>query len=496
MPKAFTNTLSRVWFQEGGAGPSRSSTYHGNWKAGAISWDLGDITTIREPDPNSYNKFTRVARYRGEPGDPELPITARYTMQRSVLLKAARANCDHTLRVAMGECQNPQDSARGWDKLIVLEGASISSYGTEDIGALSPDENSPVNEEVPFTGLDLYEVTRLSFAEMGPTTVTREIAAVYVCDQQQCGACGVATDGCQVVLAVERGNAASPGLLPSVLYTRNGGGVWGKSNVTSMAANRSADFIFCAGSYAIVLSDDSVGMHYCTLADLLVGAPVWTAVTNGFVAAKGPVYAYSFGASDSWICGSGGYIYHTTNPTDSVTVSDAGNATTEDLNCIHGFDELNLVAVGAANAVVRTTNGGETWGSVTGPAVGVVLNTVWMRSATEWIVGAANGRAYYTLDGGVTWTEKGFSGSGTGSVRSIVFTTQSIGYMAHSTATPAGRLLRTIDGGNTWYVLPEGAGSIPANDYIGHLSTCDDPNIVFGGGLADNASDGFLVKAS
>ena len=153
--------------------------------------------------------------------------------------------------------------------------------------------------------------------------------------------------------------------------------------------------------------------------------------------------------------------------------------------------------VGVRNAVIYTTNGGESWASVTGPAPGVALNCVWMHSETEWFVGTAGGRLYYTRDSGTTWVEKTFSGSGAGQVRDIVFATPTVGYMAHDTATPAGRIFRSIDGGFSWYALPEGTGSIPANDHITSLAACsDNPNVLYGGGLGDNAVDGILVKAS
>lgn len=494
--QALINSFTRVWFSEGGTGPSRPRSYYGNWKPGSPSWDQGDLTTVYEPDPDRYGKFVKVARFRGEPGDPEITITARFGRQRSVLLKAARRDCAHTLQLHIGECQNPQDFARGWDKVLMVEEASITSWGTDDLGALGPDETAPINEEVPFSGTDMYEVTRLNFQEQAATLVTREVTSVYVCDAQQCGACGAPSDGCQVVLALEGGISASPGLPPTVLVTDDGGDTWAERTVSTLAANERGDGIFCVGSNVVVISSDSESLHYTTLASLIAGTQTWTEVLTGFVATKGPVAAWSLGATETWIVGEGGYIYHTDDPTAGVTVSDAGSATTENLNDVHAYDSENIVAVGANNAVVYTENGGDTWTSVTGPAVGIALNTVWMRSPTEWFVGAANGSLYYTVDSGVNWTEKSFNGSGAGQVRDLVFPTPSVGYMAHSTAAPAGRILRTIDGGYSWYVLPEGTGSIPTNDYVGKLAVCVDPNIVFGGGLGGNAVDGFLVKAA
>lgn len=493
---AFTNSFSRVWFQDGGPGPARARTYYGNWKAGSPSWSKGDLTTIREPDPDRYGKFIRTGRFRGEPGDPELPIMARYTLNRSALLKAARGDCPHALHVHMGTCTNPQDFPRGWEKALILEGAEITNYGTDDLGAMSPDETSPVTEEVTFSGIDLYEVTRLTFAEQTPTLVTREITSVYVCDNEQCAACGAASDGCQVILALEGGVSASPGQAPTVLYTRDGGATWAERTVATMASNEAGSAIVCIGAYTVVISGDSESLHYILTADLVVGAGSWTEVNTGFVATKGPLAVFSLGASETFMVGEGGYVYFTDDPTLGVSVLHSGSATTQDLNDVHAFDSLNIVAVGASNAVIRSANGGDSWSSVTGPSVGVVLSAVWMRSPTEWFVGTAGGRLYYTLDAGVTWTEKTFSGSGSGYLRDLVFTTPSVGYMSHSTSTPAGRVFRTIDGGYSWYLMPEGTGSIPANDYVKSLAVCDDPNVVVGGGLGDNAVDGFLFKAA
>lgn len=490
MANAYTNTYSRVWLIEGGAGPSRKRDYFGNWKAGAVSWDLGDLTVIREPDPNAYNQFIRVGRYRGEPGDPELTITARYTFQRSRLLKMARLDCEHTLHVHMGQCENPQDFPRGWEKCLIIEGASINSYGTEDLGAMSPDENAPVNEEVPFVGTDLYEVTRLTFSEMATAFTTTEVKDVYVCDNAQCGACGVATDGCQVVLALTSGMAGSPGAPSGILVTRDGGGSWAEVQ----GPPGPGDALFCAGDVAVVLSEAGRCLYYTDLSDLSVGIANWTQVITGFVAGQGPLNAYSLGASETYIVGAGGTIYFSADPALGVEVASSG-ATANDLNAVHAVDSLNIVAVGAGNTVMHTANGGVSWGVVPGPAAASeVLTSVWMRTPLEWIVGSAAGKLYYTINGGATWDEKGFTGAGTGGVTDIMFSTPSVGYMAHNTAT-AGRVFRTIDGGFSWYVLPEGAGTVPTNERVTRLAVCTDPNVLYAGGVKAG-TDGILVKAA
>jgi photosystem II stability/assembly factor-like uncharacterized protein len=73
-------------------------------------------------------------------------------------------------------------------------------------------------------------------------------------------------------------------------------------------------------------------------------------------------------------------------------------------------------------------------------------------------VGADDGTLWYTRDGGVNWGASAFSGSGTGHVLALAFSNTMVGYMAHQTAAPIGRIFRTVDGGAAWYALPEAPG--------------------------------------
>jgi len=68
--------------------------------------------------------------------------------------------------------------------------------------------------------------------------------------------------------------------------------------------------------------------------------------------------------------------------------------------------------------------------------------------------------------------------------------------VAHNVTIPAtrGRILRTINGGYSWYIAPEKSQTLPAQDVINALAVCeDDPNFVVAGGLADSAADGFIM---
>src|SRR3972149_753594 len=495
-PRSLVKTdLTRVWVMEDGAGPKVAPEYEGVWKAGAVSWDFGEETKIEIPSDSAYGEFQEVDSIPGTEGKPSITFTARFARNVSDMLRLARRRCYHDFQVHIGLCQDLQDFNGGWDKVLVLERGHITQYNTDDLGALASDERAAVNENIPVQGRDYYEIKRLDLAEICSASVIQEVIAVVFADKRTCGECGDSSDGWQKLLALVKAVGGSPGLGAQIVYSDGAGATCAATPITTLGATEEPDDMSPLGIYTVVVSQDSNSHHYAETEDILDGAETWAEHGTGYEVGGEPKVIFVLKPGYAWVGGAGGYIYFLDNPANDPVIQDAGAATTQPINAIHAYDEDNVLAVGNSNAVIHTTDG-ETWAAVTGPSIGVNLNTCWMLSKTTWLVGTAGGRLYYTYDSGTTWTEKGFTGSGAGVVRDIRFVNGQVGYMSHDTVTPAGRILRTINGGYSWYVMPEGAGSIPANDRINSLATCGDPNIIVGGGLAGDASDGILVKGS
>lgn len=487
--------FSRVFSIEDRAGPANVPAYLGQTRAQSPSWSLGDRTPIREPDPSRYGAFIIVDAIKAEKGLPTLSLEVRYKLTLSDFLAFARRGCPLDIQVHFGKCQDPRDFNLGWDKILVLEGADLSNWGTGDLGALEQGEDAVVNETVDLNALDMYELKQLLLSELAATEIIGEVIAVNICDAITCGECGLPSDGCQRIFAITITQVGSPGLPAELIYSSDGGATIGETNITTLAVDEDPSGMACVGTRLAVVSNDSDSLHYATIIDILNATPeVWVEVD---VPSAAPNAIFSLGSAQTWIVGAGGFVWFTDDITVPAVVQDAGIATADNLLDIHGYDEDNLVAVGENNAVIRTTDG-KTWVSVDGPAGGAIsLLAVWMKTDLEWFVGDIQGQLWYTRDAGVNWTEKTFPGSGTGAVRDIFFATPTVGYMAHNTDAPAGRILRTVDGGNSWYVLPEGTGTIPANDLINSLAASGEcPNVVYGGGLAEDATDGFLVKGA
>jgi hypothetical protein len=386
-----------------------------------------------------------------------------------------------------------------FDKAIVLEGVQLSNFGTDDLGALSSDENAVVNENVDISASTLYEILKLQFSNKTPDIVVNEVLDVVICDSVACGECASESDGCEKIYAITEAAGGSPVTLPDIVFSLDGGTTWYSHDIDSVTGSSEPNALDCVGDYVVVVSDTGLCLHYVAKEDLnATEDPTFTKVTTGFVNAKGPRAISSYGQG-AFLVGSGGYVYLMSNdPSEGVTVLDAGLATSGNLKAVDALDENFAVAVDDDGAVIKTENGTDwvaTEGRPFNAELNVALNCVAVKSMYEFWVGSSHGKLYYTTDGGKTWTEKGFNGSGYGSVKDVVFSTPSVGFIAHASSTPRGRILRTYDGGYSWSVLPEAEGqSMPLSDAFNALAVCSqNPNFVVGVGLADDATDGIIV---
>ena len=482
---------SRVWTIEGGPGPTRAPSYQGCMRIGDTSYGFGDITKIECPDPARYGQFVEVARAQGEKARPTFSIQARYQFQLSELLRIARKRCGLEVHVNLGECEDPQNYNAGWEKIRVYPDSIFTSWADENAGALESGDNNPTNETVESSAADTYEIKRLAFEELDPVGFVREVTAVEVCDAASCGDdCGPTSEGCSKVFFAESGTGVTPGTKPRIRYTANGGKTFGESILTSFFSNEAVDDMACVAGNLVVVSS-TAGGHWANIQDILEDDEVWAETFTGFVINKLPAAITSIDASHTWLAGVGGYIYFSADPTGSVVVQNAGIATVQDLQAIHAFDADHIVAVGKANAVVWSQNDGATWAAVIGPAPAVALHTVWMHSPTTWFIGDENGKLWYTTDAGESWAQKTLPGTPT-FIDHIVFSNQTVGYLSARRAGK-GYIYRTLDGGYSWYILPEGSSQqpIPTNTYINQIAVCWDVNRVYGGGL--NGVDGFAV---
>jgi len=486
---------TRVFITDGRARPDHGPEFMACFMAGALDKSFGDISDIECPHPNVPGKFLKVGQIRSGDERATIDLVGRHALDiRSRMLQLGLKGCPLDVTVHYGDCEDLEVFTE-FKKVMFLEDAYITSYSTSELGTLSSDGQAEIDETAPISAQTVYDYTPLKFSEEAADVVTNEVLDVVICDDISCGYCEEESDGCQKIYALTTSAGGLPGTPADVVFSLDGGDTWYAHDIDTLGAAEAPNALACIGEYLVVVSNASNSLHYALLDDVTdVIDPAWTEVAVGFVAGGEPNDIWSVGTK-AWIVGDFGYIYVCTDPTAGVTVQDAGETTISQLNAVHALNKNFAVAVGNDGVVVVAEDGTRWSLTPTNPVgPGTDLTSVWVKSKTEWWVTASDGNLYYTLNGGETWTQKAFIGDGAGTAEAIVFATDSIAYLSHTTAAPLGRLLASFDGGYSWIVLPQLPGLIEANDRFNALAACQaDPKLLVAVGLHDNGTDGIIV---
>lgn len=465
--RIITQKHSRLWLQYGAARPTNAaalSGVNGNFLAldDIAAPVSGGITRIQGHDPRFVGRYITQGTTIDPPGFDTTSLMVR-EKHGGLARLLMREPCDFNLYVLTGKCRDLSDFAAGWtDKVTILSGCEKTNIGRGS--PVSFDEDNPVEDtiDVTITG-GAYDVGALSFGEGGSVTVTQEMLDITYGNSFTCGDCGPANDGAQWIYGLSTTGVAAAG----VVYSTDGGRTWTALAISGMGAAEVPTAIRAIGQNLVVFSKlgggATLSSHFISPINPKTGVPssTWTEVTTGYVATFTLNDVFVVGTT-VYIAASGGYIYTSDDIASGVTVLSAANATTVNLTRIHGTMSGTLVLVGASGTVLKSLNRGVTFAVTTTLPVVATLSAIHVFDEDRYWVGAVTD-VYYTLNGGETWTLKAFPGSGAGQVTDIRFATDEVGYISHTTAAPIGRVIATIDGGNTWNTTVSRILNMPTN---------------------------------
>lgn len=448
-----TQQHKRAYIQWGGPRPGNPVAFAGQdgqymTITGVSNPESGGFDPIWAPDPSNAKRYKLIGRMASAPDIAQATMT--FYEKHGLLPRQLFKNCPFTAYEVSGVCQDLSDLYNGvTDYLLVYSLGMIADKSLGDRVTLDSDEL--IGDELTVSLSDIYPVGPMGFGDNALTLIDREVLDVIYGTRQLCGDCGPENDGSKWIYAITRSSGGSPGLPSEVIYTTNGGATWNQVTITGIGAAEDPCSIDIVGSKLVVTSPTAgsatSGGYYWAEIDPDTGVPgTWTKVTSGFVTSAQPRDVFVLSPREVFFCGDAGYIYKSTDITSGVTAINAGVATSSNLLRIDGAEDV-IVAVGASGTVIRSTNRGATFATtVAAPTVSQLQALEVFTQKRIW-VGSVNGYIWYTLDGGKTWTKKGFSGEGSGQVFDILFPTEEIGYMLHGNATPTAHLFFTLDGG-------------------------------------------------
>jgi hypothetical protein len=446
----------------------------------------GGISPINVHDPNNIKKYKRVGRQAEAPDFPTADVQFMQGHGGIPRQLYDLADCVTTFYQVAGRCQDLSVFSRGtYDYIKILSEGEVTDK-TE--GGTGFDADEGIIDSLPFTFGNIYPVGPLNFSNEGTTAVARAVVDVAYGSRIECGNCGTEDDGTQKIYALITNAAANP---PVVVYSTNGGTTWATATITGSADTDIPKAIGVVSNKLVVLTNTATTSSLF-IADInpLTGVPgAFTLVTTGFVTNNPAQDMVIENARAIWFAADNGYIYKSTNLLQGVTVSEAGNATANDLARIDARDGA-IVAVGQSGTVVYSLNRGENWVATTNAAGASTLTSVSVVTATLWITGVGT-TLYYTRNRGESAWNTAVVSSGT--IADIVFPTTEVGYIL-AAETGVGVVYMTTNGGEQWERKAlTGASTAARLAYpeVGNLAIAT--NNVFIGGIGV-APDGILLQ--
>jgi photosystem II stability/assembly factor-like uncharacterized protein len=282
-----------------------------------------------------------------------------------------------------------------------------------------------------------------------PTVTTRYGIAVY--SPQEVVIVGSSGNTIRTTDAGATWNTAAAGATTLYGVARSGSSLIAVNS--TQAAYRSTDrgaswtLLFDRGSsplYAVHHADSlrgfmvgSNGVNYRT-AD---GWATYDSVLVSRFTAQVCFAARMTGPATIHVGGSMGNLYLSTNGGATWTTTESGTR----YYALDFADSLNGVAVGWRGTVVKTSDAGRTWTELRG-INGFEAYDVQMFSPASFVVGSAGGRLYKTTDGGNTFVERPLPVLTAGSVKTLRFLTENVGFASGE----MGRIYHTTNGGASW----------------------------------------------
>jgi photosystem II stability/assembly factor-like uncharacterized protein len=455
MAKALTTKQGRVWIQPDG--PGNPSYLLSCRTGGDLSAPEGGLEVIR-----CFNDAGDGWDVIGDTESP--PEVVTFSLDTNLFNERdwlERITCPFSMYILSRDCgradvftnyvrgqilSNARRANRTYSDLVNRDEATASTLSTDieawppllDVNVLDVDRIASVETE-DINDVDASTALRCD-SDCGATLGKGQDAQVVTDASAGAAADAYITTNSGVTFTVTTTRPFAVGVANHIMSTARC--YIGRNTIRRFAAK-----LFGAGAQGVVAySDDN-------------GATAWiSANVGGAAAGHGAVLhdaLYFDGPTFGFLASALGFIYKTIDGGVTWVAKESGSIAAGNYNAVHFADRQYGIAVGAADVVSISDDGGEVWQAATATGSGAALNTCWRFSKNRALVGTATGRLYQTKNAGVTWTRvTGFYGDGVGEVRSLSFINSHQGLMTkNSAAAVTGKILLTNDGGYSWETL-------------------------------------------
>jgi photosystem II stability/assembly factor-like uncharacterized protein len=464
--------------------------------------ELGNITPTYVHHPYLAGQFILVGRGFAPPDLPSSQIQL-YEKHGGIPRQLMRSGCLFNVYTPVGVCKDLSNLNEGGTDYTLVFARGITTQKTANARtSLNTDE--PLEDTLQVQWGAVYPLGFITFGERGSTEVTANVLDICYYSDNVCGDCGVPDNGTSRIAAVTDG---AVGVKPLIVYSTNGGATWTATQITAMQAEYDVEkpvAIRRMGDKIVIVTRTGGGAttgayYYASITPLTGAIGAFTKVTGGFVSTFEPLDMTVVSAREAYISADAGYIYKLTDVGSAVTVIESGGATTANLSRIIAF-EKTIAAVGVGGVVVLSTNGGTTFALMTTPVASDGKGIAVFDPYRLWTI-HANGNAYYSIDGGNSWTAKSLPGAPT-NTHDIKATTDEVLFAA-VTAGGVAKLVTSLDGGFSWTNAGSRLGTIPSFNGVNRIAVPENAspdvvvnNLVMAGFKTTANADGIIVQGA
>lgn len=437
-----------IWVQPDG--PNTMPRYLGCHGHGDIEVPEGDLTPLFCPDRTRTGRYEMAKLMRGE---PDVPSTSLTVPVGPVLDYLEEWDCPGTI-ILNKMVSGRRDQFSNTQRSFVLYHVLRTGRTYSGLASRTPGDDTETLLEVPLAFQKLIVLQQLEGLEQ-EIGATLDLYAIAMVNDSRCGGEGGALTRPYDHIVVA--GAADVAAEAELYVTQDAGVTWtvAAADPFAVAEDIAALAYFSVGADTRrILAGRSTtdAGEPAEVAYSDDGGATWKQVEVGVIDGQYITALYALDRYAVYAVTDDGYIYKSEDGGESWTAYESGTIHAAEYTGISFVDRDNGLAVGAANVIARTANGGLTWAAAGAPAAqaGADILAVQMVTRYRWFVGYDDGELWYTEDGGATWGQRGFAGSGVGEVTGLHFVDEMIGFMAKDDATPEGTIYRTRDGGYTW----------------------------------------------
>lgn len=432
-----------LWIAPGG--PNTKPEYLPCHDLEDITESNGSITLIQ--CVNDRGEYETIGTTQAAP-EPTTTTLGTYIGKVADWIETVR--CPFPLYVMLRGC-GKASVFENWERGMLLQVRNVSGRTRSGLVRISEDVAAMHTFDIEaYPGV--IDFFRLSSLDVTPTVVDgTTFTAMRFLDDLACwDGCGENRDGSEVGYIT---TIPDTGLVAPILAAPN----WTATAASPFAINEGISdlAIFKVGidtTRLLVVRGTTDAGNPMEVAYSDDAGATWTLVDVGatdgeFAFKKGALFAG--GKYDVYLASNLGRIYKSEDGGESWVVKEDANITTDMYTAVHFVNPNVGYVVGEAGLVVKTVDGGKTWGQ-TGSAAGTqTLYSVFALSDSLVWVGGDQGEMYLSKDGGNTWTLRTLPG-GAAAVNDIYFLNPYVGYVANGTVVKF-----TITGGFSWETIAD-----------------------------------------